>query len=116
MDKLTPDIDIVIDLLGSGHSVELPAKGYSMFPIFRPGDRVIVKPLAEGEFPEPGSVVVYIDNCVSAQGAGRRAQGHNDVMVMHRLVEIIADDSGELLFITRGDSRTEPINHGPRNN
>ena len=87
-------IEILIAVLESGNSIELPATGYSMFPAFMPGDRVIVKPFPKGEIPKPGSVVVYKEN---------------SGLVMHRLVQIIDDDSsGKPLFITRGDSRMEP--------
>jgi signal peptidase I len=90
---LTRDIGIIKAVLGSGHSVELPATGYSMFPTLRPGDRITVKPLAKGEFPKPGQVVVY---------------ENNEVLVMHRLIEIINESSGEQLFITRGDCVMDP--------
>ncbi len=83
------DIGIITAVLESGHSVELPATGYSMFPTLRSGDRVIVKPLTKGKLPKPGSVVVYKDN---------------SGLVMHRLVEILDDDSCKQMFDTRGDS------------
>ena len=47
-------IETVKAVLESGNSVELSAAGYSMFPTLRPGDRVIVKPLAKGEIPVGG--------------------------------------------------------------
>ena len=111
----TIGIDVVLSVLESGHSVELPATGYSMFPTLRPGDRVVVKPLLKGELPMRGSVVVFINNGATAQGAEHRAQGGelraqgsaNSVLVMHRLVEMKSDDSGIPLFITRGDSMME---------
>jgi hypothetical protein len=87
------DLEIVLAVLESGNAVELPAKGYSMFPALKPGKRVIIKPLPEGAFPELGSVVVYRDN---------------NILVMHRLVEIITIDKRNPLFITRGDSMMEP--------
>jgi signal peptidase I len=110
-------------VLDSGNSVELNAAGYSMFPTLRPGDRVVVKPVAKGEVPVRGSVVVFVDNGAMAEGTGHRAQGteprarsaglraqgleQNSILVMHRLVEIKRDDSDDLLFITRGDSGVE---------
>ena len=62
--NLTSDRDtgIIKAILESGNCIELPATGYSMFPALMPGCRVIVKPLPEGELPEPGSVVVYDGN------------------------------------------------------
>ena len=83
------DIGIILSVLESGNSVELPATGYSMFPTFRPGNRIIVRPLTKGEVPEPGCVVVYIDN---------------GVLVLHRLKEVIDDGSGNTMLITQGDS------------
>jgi hypothetical protein len=86
------EISIILAVLESGNSIELPASGYSMFPALRPGYRVIVKPLPGGVLPEPGTVVVYKDN---------------DVLRMHRLVKITVDDKGNQLFISRGDSRLD---------
>jgi len=90
--QLKIDIGLIKEVLKTGHSVELPATGYSMFPTLRPGDRVFVKPIDKGEYPKPGSVVVY-DN--------------NGALVMHRLIKIIAGNDGEPIFITRGDSVIE---------
>jgi signal peptidase I len=87
------DIGLVKTILESGHSIELPATGYSMFPTLRPGYRLVVKPATKGETPKIGSVVVYKDN---------------GSLVMHRLIEIIDDDPNNILFITRGDSMLEP--------
>ena len=87
------DLGLITAVLESGHSVELPATGYSMFPTFRPGYRVVVRPLTEGEPPIRGSVVVYKEN---------------NGLVMHRLIEIIDNDPNNILFITRGDSMLEP--------
>jgi signal peptidase I len=103
-------------VLESGHSVELPATGYSMFPTLRPGDRVVVKPLAKGELPLTGSVMVCMDNGAKAQRRkGATVQRHNDItpeqhnsmLVMHRLIKIIVGNDGEPMFITRGDSGIE---------
>ncbi len=121
----------VLEILAQGHSVELPAKGLSMFPTFRPGDKVVVRPVRKDEMPEKGEVVVYVEEGAGrraqgggeeegagrraqgaghrAQGAGRRAQGTGEeqIFVMHRLIEISKDYNGDHLFITRGDSRME---------
>jgi len=96
------DIEIVLSMLESGHSVELPATGYSMFPVFSPGQRFIVRPFSEGEMPVPGDVVVC-----RAAGTGQMTEScsEEELLVMHRLVEIKRDESGEAIFITRGDSR-----------
>jgi hypothetical protein len=114
MDKLTPDIDIVIDLLESGRLVELPAAGFSMFPALRAGDMVIVKPLIKGEMPTPGSIVVCLNMGKRVEedkrrpGEGERGRWGEDLLVLHRLLEIRIADNGDKIYITRGDSRMEP--------
>lgn len=87
------DIGIIMDILKTGNSVELPASGDSMFPTLRSGDIITVKPFFKGELPMKGNVVVY---------------NENGILVMHRLTEIISDINGMLQYITRGDSRMEP--------
>lgn len=111
------NIGIVIAVLESGNSIELKASGYSMFPTLRPDDNVLVKPLDKGELPEPGNVVVCIENGLKAQRCnGATEEGYNNItteqhksiLVMHRLLEIKADNHGNPELITRGDSRNEP--------
>jgi signal peptidase I len=92
------DIGIILAVLESGNSVELPATGYSMFPTIRPGVIVVVKPLQKGEIPQTGSVIV----CWDSSG-----------LIMHRLTRIIRDETGNPLFITRGDSIMETDNPIP---
>jgi hypothetical protein len=53
-----PAIETFIDLLKQGKNVVHTAQGYSMFPTLLPEDKVLVSPLAKGELPEVGSVVV----------------------------------------------------------
>jgi hypothetical protein len=127
------DIEVVKAVLMSGNSVELPATGYSMFPTLKPGDLVMVKPVAKNERQQKGAVIVCIDYGVRAQRhkgvmakdkrqksqveAKRRFRFSGDeseesadrtsVLVMHRLLEITDIDSENPLFITRGDSRPE---------
>lgn len=115
------DLGLVMAVFESGHSVELSATGYSMFPTLRPGDRIIVKPLMKGELPIRGSVVVYIVTNVTGQGAGptgkdkrEERRSGNGGLVMHRLIGINDDGSGKPLFITRGDSGTEPDKPWPQ--
>jgi hypothetical protein len=86
-------IEIIISVLESGHSVELPATGYSMFPAIRPGDKVLVKPIEKNLLPGPGRIIVV---------------NLNSELVMHRLIEIRNDSPGEKIFITRGDCMAEP--------
>jgi len=89
------DAGIIKAVLESDNSVELPAEGYSMFPAFIPGNRVVIKPISGGTLPQPGNVVVF---------------QNNGVLVMHRLIRISSDNNGNPLFITRGDSGIEPDN------
>jgi signal peptidase I len=70
-----------------------------MFPTLRPEDRVIVKPLAIKEFPKPGCIVIYLEN---------------NGLVMHRLIEIRANDQNNPQLITRGDSLNEPDKPWPQ--
>ncbi|MCX6327197.1 MAG: S24/S26 family peptidase [Bacteroidia bacterium] len=103
------DAGIITAVLESGNSVELPATGYSMFPTFSPGDKVVVKPLGKEELPLPGMVVVCMDKGATAQMHNNiTTERHNGILVMHRLIEIIGCGSGNVQLITRGDSRMEP--------
>jgi signal peptidase I len=106
--SLNENIALMKVVLESGNSVELPASGYSMFPTLRPGDKVVVKPLAKEELPLTGSVIVCMDNGASVQGCyDAMVQTEKKSLVMHRLIEMIADDSGKILYFTRGDSGKE---------
>jgi len=109
--------ETVLELLRTGHSVELPATGYSMFPAIRPGERVVVRPVGKDETLEKGAVLVCYDagataqrrNGATAEGNGAAAQRHNGAManqifVMHRLIEVRKDEAGNVNLITRGDS------------
>lgn len=87
------DLEIVLSILESGNSVELPATGYSMFPTFSPGNRILIKPVRKGETPPPGTVVVFKDN---------------KVLVMHRLIKIVHPGNAVKQFITRGDCLPGP--------
>jgi len=102
-------IGLIMAVLESGHSVELPATGYSMFPTLKPGDSVVVRPLAKEELPMLGNVVVCLVDGARVQGCnGVTIQTDNKSLVMHRLIEITEGNDGESLFITRGDSVKEP--------
>jgi signal peptidase I len=85
-------------ILNSGNSVELTAIGYSMFPTFRQGDRVVVRPLKKDELPLPGNVLVCLKETQST------LQTESGVLVLHRLRQIKNDPTGKLTLITRGDS------------
>jgi signal peptidase I len=89
-EKIT-DIDIVLAVLESGNSVELPATGYSMYPALKPGFKVTVAP-----FDEMKAVIGNVVICKSDNG-----------LVMHRLIEKYIDNSGKTIYITQGDSRKD---------
>lgn len=95
---LEESIDIINTVLASGHSVDLPATGYSMFPLLLPGDKVTVKPISKGEIPGPGNVVVF-----------RSKSG----LVLHRVVKLTKSLSGAIIAETQGDSllvKDQPLN------
>jgi hypothetical protein len=98
-------IETVLNVLREGHSVELPATGYSMFPAIRPGERVVVRPVGKDETLEKGAVVVcYEDGAAAQRRKGAKAEEHSSVFLMHRLIEVRKDDAGNVILITRGDS------------
>lgn len=82
-------VGLILSILRSGHSVELPASGYSMFPVLRPGDIVTVNPIPDVSFFEPGIVVVF------------RKENN---LIMHRLVKLTESRRGEITIETQGDS------------
>jgi signal peptidase I len=85
-------IDTLLDLLKKGNSAEISASGYSMFPTLRPGDRVLVNPITENISPVPGDIlIIKADN----------------ILVLHRLIEIRKNEEGNKVFFTRGDSMNE---------
>lgn len=81
--------ELIISILSSGHYVELPASGYSMFPALRPGDLVTVSPISEEGLFEPGIVVVY---------------RKDNSFIMHRIIKITENSGGEITIETKGDS------------
>jgi signal peptidase I len=85
-------IETFIDLLKQGNSAELSAIGYSMFPTLRPGDKALIKPFNNNKPAVPGIIIV-----------ARR----DNTLVMHRLIEISKDATGNTEYVTRGDSTTE---------
>ena len=112
---------LVKSVLDSGYSVEMNAEGYSMFPTFLPGSRIVVKPLATGEMPSEGSVVVFteyrpegqedIDNTLSGDRdviPGINSNQLKGRVILHRLINIADDGHDNRLFITRGDSLPLP--------
>lgn len=65
---------VVIHLLSEGHVVEIHAGGYSMFPLLRPGDKLVVQP-QKGSL-SCGDIIVF---------------DRGDVLVAHRLIEFRPD-------------------------
>lgn len=64
-------------LLLAGETVTFEPQGYSMYPVIRPDDAVIVEPVDVGDL-KRGDVVVY-----------RRM---NSILVMHRIYKIKGDE------------------------
>jgi signal peptidase I len=86
-------IEMALDLLKKGHSVEIYASGYSMFPVLRPGDKVVVDPIKEIHLITPGNIIVaYREN----------------TFVMHRLIEVRKEGSGEIMYLMQGDCLKSP--------
>ncbi len=71
--------------------VTITTGGYSMWPVIRPGDRVVIDPL-KGINPSAGDIVAL-----------RRDGGY----VVHRVYEVITRD-GRQLFCTQGDAVISP--------
>jgi hypothetical protein len=104
-------VEIVLTVLESGNLVELTASGYSMFPTLRQGDKIVIRPLRKEELPIPGNVLVFLENISTIQqDNGITAEQHNNKLVLHRLVEIKVDESGNQLLIARGDSALKSDN------
>jgi hypothetical protein len=98
-------IHTIFSILSEGHSVELPATGYSMFPAIKPGERVVVRPVGKDEMPVRGTVLVFYENGATAQRRnGTKAEEHSGLFVMHRLIEVRKDEAENAILITRGDS------------
>jgi len=65
---------IVAHLLSEGRAIEIHAHGYSMFPLLRPGDKLLVQP-QKGSF-QAGDIIVF---------------DRGDIFVAHRLIDIKQD-------------------------
>ena len=78
-------------ILGEEMPVTITTGGYSMWPVIRPGDRVVIEPL-KGVTPSAGDIVAL-----------RRDGGY----VVHRLIKVITRD-GRKLFCTQGDAVINP--------
>jgi signal peptidase I len=78
---------IADELLEAGTSVRIEAGGYSMYPVIKPGNSIVIRPVSASDL-KPGMIIAW-----------RR---DND-MVVHRLVSIY-DAGGRTMYLTRGDS------------
>ncbi len=78
-------------ILGEERPVTITTGGYSMWPVIRPGDKVVIDPL-KGIIPSAGDIVAL-----------RRDGGY----VVHRVSEVIIRD-GRQLFCTQGDAVISP--------
>ena len=81
--------ELLRDMLSSGLSVEIEARGISMFPTLVPRQRLLVVPYGPGRKMRRGDIIAFV--------SGSRQ------LVAHRLVGV----SGERL-VTRGDSISAP--------
>ena len=79
--------ELTDDLLNSNQQVRLKVSGYSMFPLLREGDEIIVSKCNIKEI-TPGDVVVF---------------KRNSKWIAHRLLKIVTDNNSTTL-ITKGDS------------
>jgi phage repressor protein C with HTH and peptisase S24 domain len=80
---------LAAELLREGRTVELPATGTSMRPLFAPGDRIRVRPASAADV-RPGDVVVIVDD--------------NDALVAHRLIYA----TGAAVHLRGDDSPADP--------
>lgn len=72
--------DTLVNLLQAGQEAMVPAYGISMYPLLRPGDKLLVKPIK----PRIGDIAVF---------------DREDVLVAHRVYKIIDD-----IYLLKGDS------------
>ncbi len=54
-------IQTAVNLLESGHPMEINARGYSMFPILRPNQKLVIEPINPTLY-RKGDIVVFIIN------------------------------------------------------
>lgn len=80
-------LEVAVELLKSGKTLSITARGYSMYPTIKPGTKILIRPVTEGRLKE-GDVVAFARN-------GR--------LVVHRLRKT-GYEEGKNLYITRGDS------------
>lgn len=87
-EKLNPET-----LLREGRTVSISPRGYSMYPLLIPGrDRVTIVPLS-GRKLKKGDIALF------------RRKGSK--LVLHRIVRIKRDRTGERLFYFCGDNQKE---------
>jgi hypothetical protein len=82
--------DMSLVLLEEGKTIRIKAKGYSMYPVIKPGSMILIEPLKLKGRPVPGEIVAI-----------RRENG----LVVHRMKSRIVKD-GVTWFMARGDSNS----------
>jgi hypothetical protein len=95
MNRTEAFLEVSAELLRRGHRVRFQARGQSMYPTIRDGERISVEPVCALEF-KPGDIVLY----------------HRQGRVMaHRVVNRKRTSDGDLLLV-RGDASlngNEPV-------
>ena len=69
----------------------MEVSGYSMYPLLKPGQRVLVRPMGRGERPRPGELVVL--------------QSLRRELVVHRVLRVYAKRG---VLVTQGDNTSAP--------
>ena len=81
--------DLGVEILSTGTSLSVVAKGYSMYPTLRPGSKIVINKVHN---PVPGDIIA-IDK--------------DGKLIVHRLIKIIKGGNG-ISYIARGDSNRFP--------
>lgn len=77
-----------LTLLKEGKILKVKAEGYSMYPVIKPGEIILIDPIVPGQKLMRGNIVAW-----------ERDSG----LVLHRLTDIIEKEN-TTCYITRGDS------------
>jgi signal peptidase I len=81
--------DLGVEILSTGTSLSVVAKGYSMYPTLKPGSKIVINKVHN---PVPGDIIA-IDK--------------DGKLIVHRLIKIIKSRNG-ISYIARGDSNRFP--------
>ncbi|MCX8038353.1 MAG: hypothetical protein N3D11_15095 [Candidatus Sumerlaeia bacterium] len=90
-------VAVSTDLLRSGYGIRFQARGWSMYPTIREGDVITAQPTDPTQV-RPGDILL----CTSA---GR--------LVVHRAISVQVAETGEVLFLLRGDGSTQADGYVP---